>query len=233
MPDEQKPLHLFGVFDKWPDMLELWREDELSPPVLKFVLMRRNNRSLQSDQTAMLRTLEEAGNKVVIRVGTTDLTLTEFEKGGVYGALPTRSNMLAQSTLYNKRAELKRFRNILENMPEDDPRREQVVKRINDLTAMVEVNETPGYSPEKMEKSYDDLMKLRANILDPRNMSEEELAKNFPTRDSLIQAVRACGVEVSPDSKMWISLSDKWAKGFLKKNDPLFTPPNTGDNNNA
>jgi hypothetical protein len=210
------PERCFGMYDKWPDVLEVWRKDEGDIGRLKFVLLRKNNRMLQTDQMGLLRELEAHGLEVVVRVGTVELSLDQFEKG--LGFAATSSNrMLAQSTLYNKRSELKRFELILEQMSESDSRRESVVQRITSLQEQLGINE-PAASPEKVEQSAKELVNLSAVLIpDPRKMTEEELATNFPDISLMGMVFKAhSGVTDIVQSSEWVELLHKRTRGQNK-----------------
>lgn len=126
-------------FSKWPDYLELTTNEEGQPPSIRFVCERKNSRSFQAEQLNTLRALEFAG-KVVVRVGTKDLTLDEFEQQGAFN-VDLAPKLIAQSTYYNKRAELKRYESHLRTLDLDDPTREGVWMRVQRLRAALGLEE--------------------------------------------------------------------------------------------
>lgn len=204
----------FGVYEKWPDVLEVWKENEDDLGEIKFVLIRRNNRALQTDQMTMLRLLEAHGLNVVVRVGTVELTLDQFEKGlGFVGINNTR--VLAQSTLYNKKAELKRFCNILERMELTDPHRESVIQRINALNEQLGLND-PEVNPDALKRSNDALNKLIEKFKEdefvvkpPDEWTDDELAK-MQAKD----LPRATGVKGDSNNPEWVKLLARWSKAL-------------------
>jgi hypothetical protein len=175
------PEHLIAVFDKWPDILEVYRDNDNDKPVLKFVVFRKNSRSFTSDLRAALELMREAGLNVVVRVGQHDLTLEEFDRGGAYGVTNTR--LLAQSTFYNKQAELKRLERGLDSLPVDDVNRYEIGKRVQQLKTMLGLSDQLGNSNEALRKSDErlrELEKLAAQQNGPLEyysmMSDDQLA---------------------------------------------------------
>jgi hypothetical protein len=171
---------LTQILDKWPDFLEVHRDEEGSPPSLLFVCVRKNSRAFQSDQLALLRAIEEAGLRVAVRVGTQDLTIDQFEKVGTYtGVNVTR--VLAQSTFYNKQAELRRFEAALEKIPFDDPSREAIAQRVNHLQAMLGVAGDQLLDKEAVSESGTKLNRL-LDLAAQQEYTDEQLMKiDWPT----------------------------------------------------
>jgi hypothetical protein len=207
----------YGMYDKWPDVLEVWRKDESDIGHLKFVLLRKNNRMLQTDQMALLRELETHGLEVVVRVGTIELSLDQFEKGlGFIGT--TQNRMLAQSTLYNKRSELKRFDLILEQMPSTDPRRDSVIQRVAALREQLGMNE-PTVDPSKLEESGIRLENLVTRTTpDPRTLSGEQLLVEFPDLKLLGLSFKGhAGVDDLANSSEWSEILSRRSKAFNER----------------
>jgi len=154
---------LWKVLDKWPDVLEVYKDDpdDLSEkPKLMFVVMRRNSRSLQNDQLTLLRMLEENGLDVRVRIGTTDLTIEQFEKGGIWQAKPANLNEGTQAH-YNARSELKRLEEALGRIDQADSRYLTFAKRITHLRQMLSTVE-PEISEIDLRKSDEALRRLEA-----------------------------------------------------------------------
>ena len=213
MNTQQNPEQCYGVYDKWPDFLEVWRQTEDDPGKLKFVLIRKNNRSLQTDQMTLLRLLEMNGLNVVVRVGTIDLTLDQFEKGMGYKFNPN-TQMLAQSTFYNKRSELKRWEQVLVSMSSTDPRRENVVQRISQLNEQLGLNE-PGVSQEVVDKSADGLLSVGRLLL--LEQTDESIAEM--NLIDLHKQMLEVGIErLTPT---WEAIVNKWAKARQKHTEEL------------
>src|SRR5712664_2015705 len=109
---------LIGVYDKWPDFVEVYGDpDDPTTHKVVFVIIRRNSRRLNDDQVKMIRTLENLGLTVRVRVGTVDLTLEQFDEGGSYDPL---KRVPGRQEIYNVRSELKQNLSLRETMTEED-----------------------------------------------------------------------------------------------------------------
>jgi hypothetical protein len=194
---------LTATCDKWPDFLEVHQEVEDGPPSLVFVCLRKNSRSFQTDQLQTLRWLEKAGLKVVVRIGAIDVSIDEFERGGSFGARGM-IKPLAQSTFYNKQAELKRNEEFLRTLPDDHPAREGIVLRISQLRTMLGLHEAstmldPGGVDKALQESDKKLDRMK-EILD-----QNQLLSQIKTNDEL-----SAKMGVQRGTPEWEKLLSRW-----------------------
>jgi hypothetical protein len=174
---------LCKVLDKWPDVLEVYKDDpdDLGEkPTLKFVVMRRNSRSLQNDQLTLLRMLEEVGLNVVVRIGLTDLTIEQFEKGGIWQAKPANISEGTQGH-YNARSELKRLEEALARVDHSDSRYLTFARRITHLRQMLstvepEVNEIDLRKSDEALKRLEAILNQTPEVKTIDQITDEELA---------------------------------------------------------
>jgi len=199
--------HLIEVLDKWPDFLEVYqRGDDESTRRIVVIVQRRNSRQLQTDQTRLLQALEDSGVDVRVRVGTVDLTLEQFEKGGVFKARPTVSAPGSQAH-NNARSTLKKLEELIQRVDKDDPRYIPLVKRIHHFREMLnsvepEPIQTALMTSDQALKVLEELLPKRAKKLS--DFTEEELGElSFAELGNL-------GVErFTPE---WEKLVSRWNK---------------------
>jgi hypothetical protein len=151
--------HLIMSLDKWPDFAEVYQQgDDESTRRLQFVVVRRNSRPLQPELMQLLQMVELAGLTVKVRVGTVDLTIEQFEQGGVFKARPTISSESSQS-FYNARSTLKRLEALIEGVDKDDPRYYTYARKIQHYRQMLETVE-PEPAREALQTSDERLKEL-------------------------------------------------------------------------
>jgi len=165
-------------YSKWPDFLEVELDEEGQVQSLTFVCVRKNSRAFQVDQLNTLQALEHAG-KVVVRVGTQDLTIDEFERQGAF-QVDIAPKLIAQSTYYNKKAELKRYEKQLHDMDIDDPEREGIWLRVQRLRQALGLEEEGKQLDQAIETGKQGLNRLAVRLQKEEiipDYSDEELLK--------------------------------------------------------
>jgi len=144
------------TLSRWPDYLEV-HENETGQRSYVCVVQRRNSRQLNPEQYAMIRHLEDAGMKVVIRVGNVDLTPAQFESQGVYSIVTPQFTNRQQ--YYNERYTLKNLREELERTNPESPQYDQLVRRIKLKEEMIQ-SAAQKVTPEQLHASDEALRKL-------------------------------------------------------------------------
>lgn len=167
-------MQLVAICDKFPDLFEVYQENEDSVPIITFVCVRKNSRSFQSDQQSALRWLEAAGLNVKVRVGTINMSLDEFDQNGAIGIVSS-TRPIAQSTYYMKRVELKRLERSCEALSPTDPQRELFVARIAQLKKMLGLADDSLVSQDEIKASNDRLNHLIQTL---QTQQPDELPKD-------------------------------------------------------
>lgn len=134
--------HLHQVLSKWPDFAEVYYDEDTGTEDLVFVVIRKNSRQLHHEQMLLLQALERSGQTVRVRVGTVDLTLEQFEKGGTYNVLASKTISHSQG-LANNRATLKRLLEMRSVLPPDSPRLYDLNRQITLLQTMLDTGTVP------------------------------------------------------------------------------------------
>jgi hypothetical protein len=208
--------HMILAIDKWPDVAEIYQtgDDETTRRLL-LVVQRRNSRPLQHELLTLLQEFENVGIAVRIRVGTVDITLEQFEKGGIYKAQPTRSVEGTQSH-YNARSQLKKMESLLEQIDQNDPRYIAIAKRVRHYREMLATVDVPIEEDKLLtsDKALDRLLQL---IGTEDNSDESVLKMAWNT--------------IQPDSDLW----RKKLELHRKKGDipnATLKPASTGESTN-
>lgn len=157
------------ILDKWPDFLEVYINEDTGEVKGVFVVERKNSRSFTLEQHTMLKTLEQLGLTVKVRVNMQDFNLDDFLKAGVYGS--QRSSVMSRQAYYNARSELRRLDNMLQTFPADDPRREDINKKRTRVITQLE-SEFPSPDPEKLTVS-DNLLSRLENVVNKEKTHEK------------------------------------------------------------
>lgn len=165
------PKQLYQVLSKWPDFAELYIDEEQGTEELMFVVIRKNSRQLHFEQMVLLQALERAGQTVRIRVGTVDLTLEQFEKGGTYNVQQSKSIMRNQG-LANARSSLKRLLEMRSAINPDSPKLYDINRQISVYESMLDTGQPPIDETKLVESdvSLDKLVPLLGE-----NISDEAL----------------------------------------------------------
>lgn len=166
-------------FNKWPDFFEITTDaftDTVTSAV--FVVVRKNSRSFQQDQLQTLKALEKVA-KVAVRVGTKDLTLEQFEQQGSYDGNVSGPQVIAQSTYYNKKAELKRYEQQLREMQLDDEGRDVIWGHVQRLRAQLGLTQEGEMMDKQLTQSQEGLDRLKGLLnkarIEPENPWTDEL----------------------------------------------------------
>jgi hypothetical protein len=185
--------HLHQVLSKWPDFAEVYYDEDTGTEDLVFVVIRKNSRQLHHEQMSLLQALERSGQTVRVRVGTVDLTLEQFEKGGTYNVLASKTISHSQG-LANNRSTLKRLLEMRANLPPDSARLYDLNRQIAVLQTMLETGEAPVEQTKLAEsnKNLNTLVEVfAAEYTDERICTTEwtEIYKTMPIelRQILIQ----------------------------------------------
>jgi hypothetical protein len=118
--------------------------------------------------------LREAGHNVVVRVGSKDLTLEEFDQGVGYGS---SHRHIAQSTYYNKQAELRRLERSLDAMSPDSPERYEIGKRVAQIKTLLGLSDQSNVSADALKKSDNALKSLVHALTSNVDLSDEQLER--------------------------------------------------------
>jgi hypothetical protein len=205
-----------------PDYVEL-RVDADGKEEITWVVERSVNRSLPSNLRAMLDMIDRgASHKVVVRTGSQDLTLSQFDKMGV----PLKSLVMAQSTMYNLQSEVKRIERTLDNLPNDHPQRAEFVSRLEQLKKRLGINDDPVAT----EKSDEALRKLE------QIFAQEAFDQTLKIPDEELETydlTKLASLGVPKLTKQWDALVMRWArlkqqqKGDNNANNNVQTPDQT------
>lgn len=174
-------------FNKWPDFFEITTDaftDTVTSAV--FVVVRKNSRSFQQDQLQTLKALEKVA-KVAVRVGTKDLTLEQFEQQGSYDGNVSGPQVIAQSTYYNKKAELKRYEQQLREMQLDDEGRDVIWGHVQRLRTQLGLTQEGEMMDKQLAQSQIGLDHVRELLkkarVEPDNSWTDELLTSLSWKE--------------------------------------------------